>query len=387
MILPGTQRRALLVTWRLSQLPLQRSVSTSPAATATASGGGGDVRLRRAVLGGASAFVFLAGTYAAFHVARVWRLPASAPDAHEPAVQAAQVAAAADGAGGGAAPELTIASFDGMAGEYDDAVGWDEWLMGLHRRRREVAGLAKGRVLEVAAGTGRNLEFYRGREGEIEHLTVTDSSEAMLRRAYARVAGGKGKGKNNGKGGSGLEGMPPLRFSLVDVVALGKRLEEQKGQSGTALGEAGFRRDAGPELLQQKQRRSGQEEEVVGGFDTVVDTFGLCSMSDPVSGLRGMAGLLRPGGQLVLLEHGRIGGHGGFAAWWPLGRAASLVNEALDRTAPGHARRWGCWWNRDVEELVARAGLRAKRVRRFHFGTTVLVEAVVAEPAERQPDK
>jgi methyltransferase OMS1 len=49
----------------------------------------------------------------------------------------------------------------------------------------------------------------------------------------------------------------------------------------------------------------------------------------------------------------------------------------LDRSAVAHARRWGCWWNRDVQGLVAAAGLRVVECRRHHLGTTY---AIVAAP-------
>lgn len=40
-------------------------------------------------------------------------------------------------------------------------------------------------------------------------------------------------------------------------------------------------------------------------FDTVVDTFGLCSFEDPQAALREMERVCQDQGQILLLEHGR----------------------------------------------------------------------------------
>ncbi len=40
-------------------------------------------------------------------------------------------------------------------------------------------------------------------------------------------------------------------------------------------------------------------------FDTVVDTFGLCSYDDPVSVLKEMARCCKKDGKILLIEHGR----------------------------------------------------------------------------------
>lgn len=57
-----------------------------------------------------------------------------------------------------------------------------EWLGG-NRRRDRILNRAKGDVLEVGIGTGRNLEHYPPGV----RLTGIDVSEAMLRRARQRA--------------------------------------------------------------------------------------------------------------------------------------------------------------------------------------------------------
>jgi methyltransferase OMS1 len=57
----------------------------------------------------------------------------------------------------------------------------------------------------------------------------------------------------------------------------------------------------------------------------------------------------------LLLEHGRE-----YYEW---------VNRLLDRGAVGHAVRYGCWYNKDVGEVVRESGLVVGSVRRYHLGT------------------
>ena len=80
-----------------------------------------------------------------------------------------------------------------------------------------------------------------------------------------------------------------------------------------------------------------------------------------------MAGAVRPGGEVLLLEHGRA-----HYAW---------LNRLLDRHAAQHLLRWGCSWNRDYVRVIEQAGLEVVSLRRFHLGTTVL--AVVRAPPPR----
>ena len=90
-------------------------------------------------------------------------------------------------------------------------------------------------------------------------------------------------------------------------------------------------------------------------FDTVVQTFGLCSESDPAVALREICRVCKPDGRVLLLEHGRSG----YFSW---------LNSILDDAAPAHAAKWGCWWNKDIESLLAAAGLRMESYHTWHFG-------------------
>src|SRR5579872_159140 len=55
---------------------------------------------------------------------------------------------------------------------------------GLRARRDRLLGSARGRVLEIGAGTGANLPFYR--EG-VEALTVTVPEAPMAQRLERRI--------------------------------------------------------------------------------------------------------------------------------------------------------------------------------------------------------
>jgi methyltransferase OMS1 len=179
----------------------------------------------------------------------------------------------------------------------------DELLFGHRLMRRWMMKHAKGDVLEVSAGTARNIPYYKS--SQIKSLTLTDSSDKMMEIARA---------KNNLA--------IPVHFHTVDAHSL-----------------------PAPDDT----------------FDTVVSTFGLCSCENPVDELREMARVVKPSGQLLLLEHGK--------------GKYQFLNDALDKTSADHAKRWGCWWNRQVESIVTEAGLKVDYIKRWHLGTTYYILA------------
>ena len=58
--------------------------------------------------------------------------------------------------------------------------------------------------------------------------------------------------------------------------------------------------------------------------------------------LQQMAAVCNPTGKLILLEHGK-------ASW-------DWLNSSLDKGAQEHFAKWGCWWNRDILQLVKEVG-------------------------------
>ena len=159
----------------------------------------------------------------------------------------------------------------------------------VRRQRRKVVPLARGRVLEIGIGTGLNLEHYD--KSRIEKVVGLDPGLEMHRLARKRVA---------------KAGVP------VELVGLSA---EQIPFEAAA-------------------------------FDTVVVTYTLCTIPDPVAALREMRRVLKPDGALIFCEHGRA--------------PDASVRRWQDRLTPLWSKlAGGCHLNRDIPALLAQAGLKS----------------------------
>jgi len=75
-----------------------------------------------------------------------------------------------------------------------------------------------------------------------------------------------------------------------------------------------------------------------------------------------MVRVTKPGGKILLLEHG-IGSWG-------------FINAMLNKQALNHCEKWGCEWNRDIELIVQSVPeIEVIDIKRWHFGTTYVVQA------------
>ena len=223
--------------------------------------------------------------------------------------------------------------FSRIANCYDSAIGVDEFFTGINLLRRILLNWhAHGTVLEVGAGTGRNIHYYTTTK-KVERVMMVDASETMLEQAKEKI--------------DALQLQQPNRTS----------------SSSTRKGPQFVVKQGNSESLSFCPSHS---------FDTVVDTFGLCSYDDPVAVLREMVRVCKPnGGKILLLEHGRS------KSW-------SWITKLLDDNQEEHARKWGCIWNRDLDAFLEAVDdiLEVQILNTWHFGTTYYI---VCQPRMEKP--
>jgi len=215
--------------------------------------------------------------------------------------------------------------YDTVAATYDADIGKDESVMGMNVLRRALLYFhASGTVLELAAGTGRNIPYYPT-DGTVDRVVMLDTSTKMLQHAHRKL-------QDLGGSTSHSKSQPQFACKIGDASHLAEFPDHC--------------------------------------FETVVDTFGLCSYDDPVAVLREMKRVCskNPGGKILLLEHGRS-------------KSNTWLTQYLDNNAERHAKNWGCVWNRDLDQIIEDSGLVIDTLHTFHFGTTYYVVCRCPPPA------
>jgi ubiquinone/menaquinone biosynthesis C-methylase UbiE len=155
--------------------------------------------------------------------------------------------------------------------------------------------LARGVTLEIGVGSGLNLPYY---SLEVEKLYALDPSAELLRKA-ARLGNGS-------------------RFQIVPLCHAAESIP---------LADA--------------------------SIDSVVMTWTLCSIADPIAALREIRRVLRTNGELIFIEHGRA--------------PEPAVARWQDRLTPVWKRfTGGCHLNRSIETLLIQGGFDATGIEKSY---------------------
>lgn len=156
--------------------------------------------------------------------------------------------------------------------------------------RERVIGAAEGRVLEIGSGSGLNLPFYGARVREILALEPSPNLLALARNAPQSAM--------------------PVQFIEASAEAI--PLDD-------------------------------------GSVDTVVTTWTLCTIPGAAAALSEMRRVLKPGGKLLFVEHGRSPDRG--VRWW---------QDAI--TPAWRPISGGCHLNRPIRSMIEDGGFRIDRV-------------------------
>ena len=161
------------------------------------------------------------------------------------------------------------------------------------KQREKVVPLARGTVLEIGIGTGLNLPYYDA--NVVDRVIGLDPSKESWKLAGERAA--------------------HLDFEVEFIGLPGEEIPLDNAS-----------------------------------VDTVLVTFALCTIPDPIAALRGMSRVLRRGGSLVFCEHGKA--------------PDSDVCKWQDRVNPyWRGLAGGCNLNRDIPELLAAAGFQVSELQ------------------------
>ena len=173
------------------------------------------------------------------------------------------------------------------------------------KQRAKIVPLAEGRVLEIGFGSGRNLPFYDA--AKVERVWGLDPSEGMRRIAARRLVA------------AGLE---------VEMLPM-----------------------PGEEIPLDR-----------ASADTILMTYSLCTIPDPLRALAEMARVLKVGGRLLFCEHG-VAPDEGVRRWQ--GRIAPLWGALFG----------GCRLDRDIPGLLGAGGWGIEKMETMYLPGTPRIAA------------
>jgi ubiquinone/menaquinone biosynthesis C-methylase UbiE len=172
----------------------------------------------------------------------------------------------------------------------------------IQKQRMKVIPRARGRVLEIGIGTGLNLPFYD--RARINSIVGVDPALQMHKLALKRSM------------------QAGLKVELVGVSAQRLPVDD-------------------------------------ASFDTVVSTYTLCTIPDPIAALKELRRALVPGGRLLFSEHGRA--------------PDENVHKWQMRLQPYWMKvAGGCRMDRDIPALLEQAGFKPQVQSRYIPGPRIL---------------
>jgi ubiquinone/menaquinone biosynthesis C-methylase UbiE len=167
----------------------------------------------------------------------------------------------------------------------------------INRQRMKIVPQAEGVVLELGFGSGLNLPFYD--PAKVSRLIALEPSQGMLKKAKEKAA--------------------EARFPVEVLAETAEKL---------SLPDA--------------------------SVDTVLVTYSLCTIPDPVSALNAARRVLKPGGRLLFCEHGRAPDEGVYR--WQ--RRIEPVWKVIGG---------GCHLTREIPMLVGRAGFAVDAIETMYL--------------------
>ncbi|MBS4201003.1 class I SAM-dependent methyltransferase [Bacillus sp. FJAT-49732] len=196
-----------------------------------------------------------------------------------------------------------IRIFDRQASRYDKS----KETLKQQSMRKSLISKAEGEVLELAVGAGANFPYYQSGV----KVTAIDFSNAMLEKAKITA-------RNNN----------------VDAKFICSDIEEISFEQHS--------------------------------FDTIVSTLSFCSYENPLSMMKNIQQWCKPGGKILLLEHGISNNR--FVAF-----LQKILNPLLYRTI-------GCHHTRNIMAMTRDAGLSVEQMENYYLN---MVYVIWARPGKK----